>query len=109
VPVLVAPARQQQQRADGLRKANEVRAARARLKRDLKSGAVAIDDVLRSPPPFVATMPVADAIACLRKFGPWRVGRVFAISGVPRGRRFEELTAHQRSALAASVTHLTHD
>lgn len=48
----VTPERNLDQRMDALRAANEVRALRAQLKRDLKAGRVSIGSLLLDPPPY---------------------------------------------------------
>ena len=45
---------------DALRAANEVRALRAQLKRDLKAGRVSIGPLLLDPPPYLETAKVFD-------------------------------------------------
>jgi hypothetical protein len=50
------------QRMDALRRANEVRALRAQLKRDLKAGRVSIGALLLDPPPFLETAKVFDML-----------------------------------------------
>jgi hypothetical protein len=53
------------QRMDALRRANEVRALRAQLKRDLKAGRVSIGALLLDPPPFLETAKVFDMLLAL--------------------------------------------
>ena len=50
------PERTQSQRKLALKRANEVRTARAQLKRDLKAGRRSIHDLLLDPPEYVETM-----------------------------------------------------
>jgi hypothetical protein len=74
------------QREDALRRATAVRRQRAQLKRDLKAGRCAIEDVLTDPPAFVQTAKVADLLLALPKHGPvtadipaqWKAERVQA-------------------------------
>ena len=41
-----APTRSLEQRMDALRRANDIRVARARLKRDLKNGTIRVEEIL---------------------------------------------------------------
>ena len=50
----VAPERSSTQRMEALRRANEVRSRRARLKRDLKAGRQTIHVLLLEPPAYLA-------------------------------------------------------
>ena len=56
------PERSLDQRMDALRRANEVRALRAQLKRDLKARRVSIGSLLLNPPPCVETAKVFDML-----------------------------------------------
>ena len=47
------PARSHEQRMRALRRANEIRSARAKLKRDLKAGKAQIERLLLDPPDYV--------------------------------------------------------
>ena len=48
-----APLRSLDQRMEALRRANEIRVKRAKLKKDLKAGSVQIESILRTPPAYV--------------------------------------------------------
>ena len=52
---------------DALGRANEVRALRAQLKRDLKAGRVSIGALLLDPPPYLETAKVFDMLLALPK------------------------------------------
>ena len=45
-----APVRSLDQRMEALKRANDIRVKRAQLKKDLKSGVVSIEQILREPP-----------------------------------------------------------
>jgi hypothetical protein len=47
------PERSHEQRLRALRRANEIRSARAQLKRDLKGGKAKIEQLLLDPPDYV--------------------------------------------------------
>src|SRR5258707_14247004 len=64
-----APVRSLDQRMDALRRANDVRVRRAKLKKDLKDGRVRIETILDSPPEYVSTAKVIDILIAVPKFG----------------------------------------
>src|SRR5712671_7456308 len=53
-----APLRSLDQRMDALKRANDVRVRRAKLKKDLKDGRVRIETILGAPPEYVSTAKV---------------------------------------------------
>ena len=63
-----APLRSLDQRMDALRRANEIRVRRARLKKDL-AGRVHIESILERPPAYVETAKVFDMLMAVPKFG----------------------------------------
>lgn len=89
------------QRTDALRRANAVRAARARLRRRIAAGERSASEVLADCPPEVRSMPVADLLGAQHRWGEARVGRT--LRRVPVGERkpLGELTDRQRRALVA--------
>ena len=74
-----APVRSLDQRMEALKRANDIRVKRAQLKKDLKSGEVSIDEILRDPPEYVSTAKVFDMLMAVPKFGRVKAAR-------PRGR-----------------------
>jgi hypothetical protein len=74
----VAPSPSRAQREDALRRATAVRRQRAQLKRDLKVGRCAIEEVLTDPPAFVQTAKVADLLLVLPKYGPVKVNKLLS-------------------------------
>ena len=66
---------------EALKRANDIRVKRAQLKKDLKSGAVSIEQILREPPEFVSTAKVFDMLMAVPKFG--RVKAAAAAQPVP--------------------------
>jgi hypothetical protein len=59
-----------------LRRANEVRVARAKLKQDLRDGKVSIGKILASPPEHIATAQVLDLLVAVPKIGPVKAARI---------------------------------
>ena len=54
---------------DALKRANDVRVKRAKLKKDLKEGKVRIEKILDNPPEYVSTAKVVDILMAVPKFG----------------------------------------
>src|SRR5436190_21509296 len=87
------------QRLDALRKANEIRAGRAQLKKDLAAGRVQIVDVLARPPEFVETERVSVLLLAVPKYGRARVSRLLAKARISDSKRLAGLTDRQREQL----------
>lgn len=66
---MTAPERSLLQRRTALEKANDVRARRAQLKRDLKGGRVNGLKLLDDPPTWLETMKAIDFLQALPKIG----------------------------------------
>jgi hypothetical protein len=64
---------------DALKRANDVRVRRAKLKKDLKDGRIRIQAILNAPPEFVETAKVIDILMAVPKFGRVKAAR-FRIS-----------------------------
>jgi hypothetical protein len=97
----VPPSLSRAQREDALRRATAVRRQRAQLKRDLKAGRCAIDDVLSDPPPFVQTAKVADLLLAVPKYGPVKVNRLLSRRRIAPSKTIGGLSDRQRDELAA--------
>jgi hypothetical protein len=61
------PGRSREQRLRALRLANEIRSARAKLKKDLASGKIEPAQILAQPPEWVRTARVRDVLLALPK------------------------------------------
>lgn len=82
-----------------LKRANEVRTARAKLKQQLRQGKVRIEEVLATPPEHVATAKVLDLLVAVPKFGPVRAGRVLSTARVSQSKTVGGLSDRQRAQL----------
>jgi hypothetical protein len=78
-----------------------VRRQRAQLKRDLKAGRCAIDEVLTDPPAFVLTAKVADLLLALPKYGPVKVNKLLSRCRIAPAKTIGGLSPRQRDELAA--------
>src|SRR6266581_212186 len=70
-----APIRSLDQRMEALKRANDIRVRRARLKKDLKDGRVQIEQILSNPPEYVSTAKVFDMLMAVPKFGRVKAAR----------------------------------
>lgn len=96
-------AHQEPQHLVALAQANAIRAARGRLKRCVRVGALSAADVIRHPPREVETMTVAELLGAQRRWGPTRCGRLLGSVGVSENRTVGALTERQRGVIAAEL------
>ena len=82
-----------------LRHANEVRIGRARLKRELASGRVRIDEIIARPPEFAKTARVYDLLLALPKVGPARAARWLSQCRIAPSKTVAGLSERQRHEL----------
>lgn len=83
-----------------LHRANEVRLARAQLKRDVAAGEVSIPYILAEVPSYAEGMPVDDLIMAQRRWGRTRTRKVLSSLALAEGKHLGTLTERQRRALA---------
>jgi S13-like H2TH domain len=100
-----APRRSLDQRMDALRRANEIRVKRAQLKKDLKSGAVHVVEILRDPPDFVGTAKVFDMLMAVPKFGRVKAGRFLNQCRISQSKTVAGLSDRQRDELVNLLSH----
>ena len=98
-------ARSAAQRLDALRKANEIRAGRSQLKKDIAAGRVQIVDILARPPEFAETERVSVLLLAVPKYGSARVSRLLAKARISDSKRLAGLTERQRTEL---INHFRH-
>jgi hypothetical protein len=84
---------------DALRRANEIRVERARLKKELKSGRVMIEDVLADPPEFVGTAKVFDMLLAVPKFGRVKAAKFLNQCRISQSKTVGGLSERQRAEL----------
>lgn len=95
----IAPERSLDQRMDALQRANLVRSKRARLKVDLKRGAVTISSVLHGPPEFLLTAKVIDVLMAAPKCGRVKSARIMEQCRVSPSKTVGGLSDRQRAEL----------
>jgi hypothetical protein len=80
--------------------ANQIRLARAALKRSIKAGAASAADVVRDCPSEVESMTVSELLRSQRRWGRTRVRKFLIPLAVNENRELGRLTVRQRVELA---------
>lgn len=93
----------EQKRMRALARANEVRLARADLKRQLASGHLSAADVLLEPPLAVLSWPVAKLLLSQPRWGQATCHKFLSRNEIGELRRVGALTDRQRRVLAAQL------
>jgi hypothetical protein len=96
-----APPGHAPQHLQALERANEVRHARASLKRKIANGDVSVQQVLVACPSHAATMSIGDLLMSQRWWGKKRCRRLLLSIGISEGKPVGNLTERQRTTLAA--------
>ena len=98
-----APERSLTQRMDALKRANEIRTERARLKRDLKGGRAKIQELLLDPPEYLQTAKVFDLLLAVPKYGRVKANRILNQCRISPSKTIGGLSERQRNELVASL------
>ena len=93
------PARTHEQRMRALRRANEIRSRRAKLKRDLKAGKVKVEVLLRDPPDYVLSAKAFDMILAVPKYGRVKANKILTQCRISPSKTIGGLSARQRAEL----------
>jgi hypothetical protein len=101
--VQATPERSLAQRLDALDRANDVRAKRARLKKDLKAGRADIIDLLRNPPEYLCTAKVFDILLAVPKYGRVKVNKMLRRCAVSPSKTIGGLSDRQRETLIGAL------
>jgi hypothetical protein len=96
-----APQRSLDQRMEALKRANDIRVRRAKLKKDLKDGRVQIESVLDDPPEYVSTAKVFDILMAVPKFGRVKAARLLNQCRISQSKTVGGLSDRQRTELIA--------
>jgi S13-like protein len=82
-----------------LQEANEIRVARAQLKKELGSGRARIEEILAEPPGAARTAKVYDLLLALPKVGPVRAARSLTQCRIAPSKTVGGLSERQRHEL----------
>ena len=94
----------QPQRLRALERANEVRLARAELKRRIADGEVSAAEVILDPPWEANSWSVGDLLMTQRRWGSTRCRKFLVRNQVPETKPLATLTERQRRLLAAQLS-----
>jgi hypothetical protein len=92
------------QRLRALERANRVRIARARLKREIAAGELTAAEVILRPGREIEGMPIAGVLLSQRRWGEDRCRGFLAGLGMSEGKTIGSMTERQRIATAAVLT-----
>ncbi|HWI06849.1 MAG TPA: hypothetical protein VNT54_04985 [Solirubrobacteraceae bacterium] len=95
------PARPQHMQA--LQRANEVRLARAELKRKVGDGTITVDEVILARPWEAASMTIAELLMSQHRWGATRCAKFLASIGLSETKTVGSMTERQRRELARRV------
>jgi hypothetical protein len=96
----IAPAPQHMQ---ALQRANEVRLARAELKRRVADGDITAGEVILTSPWEVASMSIGELLVSQHRWGSTRCRKFLGEIGMPETKTVGSMTDRQRHALAALI------
>ena len=82
-----------------LRRANQVRGQRAKLKQDLRAGKVSIGQVLATRADYLAGAEVFDLLVAVPKIGPAKASRLLTIARISASKTVGNLSERQRAHL----------
>jgi hypothetical protein len=91
------------QRLRALERANEVRLARAELKRRIADGDVSVADVLLDPPSEAGSWAVGDVLTSQRRWGSTRCRKFLSKNNIMETKAVGALTERQRRLLASQL------
>lgn len=86
-----------------LDQANQVRLARAELKREVGAGSVTVEEVIEDRPWQAETMSLSELLMSQRRWGRMRCRRLLLSIELPENKRLGTLTARQRAVLTAAL------
>lgn len=102
--VLESPiARSADQRLAALRRANQIRIDRARIKRQLFAGELELLDLLIAPPAALHSMKVYDLLKAQRGRGAVKAAKLMRICGIADRKTVGGMTARQRGELCREL------
>jgi hypothetical protein len=86
---------------EALKRANDIRVRRAKLKKDLKDSRVRIEAILGDPPEYVETAKVFDILLAVPKFGRVKAARFLNQCRISQSKTVGGLSERQRAELIA--------
>jgi hypothetical protein len=107
-PTVVDPQTEPGQRGtaqcmEALARANEVRLARAALKRDISAGRRSVTEVIMDSPWEANSMSLSELLCSQRRWGRARSRKLLASAALGEGKKVGSLTERQRRVLSAAL------
>ena len=96
-----APERSLKQRMEALKRANQIRTKRAKLKKDLRSGRLSPHSLLLSPPEYIATAKVSEMLMAVPKYGQVKVNKILSQCRISPSKTIGGLSPRQRAELVS--------
>src|SRR3989442_13676341 len=96
-----APERSLTQRMEALKRANQIRTKRAKLKKDLRAGNVSAQSILLSPPEYLLTAKVSEMLLAVPKFGQVKVNKILTQCRISPSKTIGGLSPRQRAELVS--------
>ncbi len=96
-----APERSLDQRMEALKRANDIRTARAKLKKNLKASRASIHAILLDPPEYVLTAKVFDMLLAVPKYGRVKTNRILNQCRISPSKTIGGLSERQRTELVS--------
>jgi hypothetical protein len=90
-------------RLRALQRANEIRAARAELKRQIADGAIAASEVILEPPPAANSWAVAEMLMTQKHWGRAKCRKFLMHNQINEFKSLGDLTERQREVLAKQL------
>ena len=84
---------------EALKRANDIRTARAKLKKDLKANRASIHAILLDPPEYVLTAKVFDMLLAVPKYGRVKTNRILNQCRISPSKTIGGLSERQRTEL----------
>jgi hypothetical protein len=94
------PATHEPQHMLALAHANQIRLARAAIKRSIKAGMLAATEILATCPDEVATMTVSELLCSQQRWGKARARKFLSPLAINENRALGKLTTRQRDEMA---------
>jgi hypothetical protein len=91
------------QRLRALGRANEIRLARAALKRQIAQGEIHVADVIMTPPEAAESWPMSELLMSQRRWGNERCRKFLKRNGIYELKPVGTLTDRQRALLASQL------
>ncbi|MGA8218523.1 MAG: hypothetical protein WB771_08155 [Solirubrobacterales bacterium] len=88
---------------EALARANQVRLARAALKRDISAGRRSVTEVIGDSPWEAESMSLSELLCSQRRWGRARSGKLLASAALGEGKKIGTLTERQRRILVTAL------